>query len=310
MFEFLFKYPPAIFAKGKLVLLASWPAWVMLLLVVLAAGGVGWFLRERRTALSRVRLIGIGIAQTAMIAIILFMLWHPAMSVARLRPQQNVIAVLVDDWRSMGLVDPNGNGKTRLQNAQDLLNNELIPELSKKFQIRLYSFGHDVARIDQAKNLAPDDNATRIGDSLEHITSEASTMPLGAVVMLTDGGDNTGGVDRITLSQVRQLHLPIHTVGFGPEHFAKDIEIADADVPARVLANSRVSANVNFRQHGYEGQKVNLMVRENGHPLAKQEITLKPEADQSETIMFNAGPAGAQLPDRYRSGGGRAECTE
>ena len=293
MFEFLFKYPPAIFAKGKLVLLASWPAWVMLLLVVLAAGGVGWFLRERRTALSRVRLIGIGIAQTAMIAIILFMLWHPAMSVARLRPQQNVIAVLVDDSRSMGLVDPNGNGKTRLQNAQDLLNNELIPELSKKFQIRLYSFGHDVARIDQAKNLAPDDNATRIGDSLEHITSEASTMPLGAVVMLTDGGDNTGGVDRITLSQVRQLHLPIHTVGFGPEHFAKDIEIADADVPARVLANSRVSANVNFRQHGYEGQKVNLMVRENGHPLAKQEITLKPEADQSETIMFNAGPAGA-----------------
>ena len=55
-------------------------------------------------------------------------------------------------------------------------------------------------------------------------------MPLGAVVVLTDGGDNTGGVDRETLAQVRQLHLPIHTVGFGPEHFAKDVEIVDADV--------------------------------------------------------------------------------
>ena len=63
--------------------------------------------------------------------------------------QQNVIAVLVDDSRSMGLVDANGNGKTRLQNAEDLLNNELVPELSKKFQIRLYSFGHDAARIDR-----------------------------------------------------------------------------------------------------------------------------------------------------------------
>ena len=83
-------------------------------------------------------------------------------------------------------------------------------------------------------------------------------------------------------------------------------------LPARVLANSRVNASVNFRQHGYEGQKVNLMVRENGHPLAKQEITLKPEADQSETIMFNAGTtAGAHsFPDRDRSGGRRAECTE
>ena len=292
MFELLFKYPPAIFSKGKLVLLAPWPAWVMILLVLLAAGGVYWFLRERREALTTFRLVAIGIAQTAMIAIILFMLWHPAISVARLRPQQNVIAVLVDDSRSMGLTDA-GDGKSRLQAAEDVLNNDLLPDLSKKFQIRLYSFGHDAERIDQAKSLTPDDNATRIGDSLKHIAAEASTMPLGAVVLLTDGGDNTGGVDRETLAQVRQLHLPVHTIGFGPDHFAKDVEIVDADVPARVLANSRVSAHINFRQHGFEGQKVSLMVRENGHPLAKQEITLKPEADQSETIMFNAGPAGA-----------------
>src|SRR6267154_615931 len=105
MFELLFKYPPAIFSKGKLVLLAPWPFWAMLLLLILAAGGVGWFLREKRGALSTIRLAAIGIAQTAMIAIILFMLWHPAMSVARLRPQQNVIAVLVDDSRSMGLTE-------------------------------------------------------------------------------------------------------------------------------------------------------------------------------------------------------------
>jgi uncharacterized membrane protein len=298
MFEFLFKYPPAIFSKGKLVLLGPWPAWAMLVLLVLAAAAVYWFLRERVAALSRVRLIAIGLAQTAMVAIILFMLWHPAISVARLRPQQNVIAVLVDDSRSMGLVDQGNDGKTRLQDAEGLLNASLLPDLSKKFQIRMYSFGHDAARIDlgpnqQSANLTPNDNATRIGDSLKHIVSEASTMPLGAVVLLTDGGDNTGGVDRETLAQVRQLHLPVHTVGFGPDHFAKDIEIVDADVPARVLANSRVSAHINFRQHGYEGQKVNLMVRENGHPLAKQEITLKPDADQSETVMFNAGPAGA-----------------
>src|SRR5580658_5418709 len=130
MFELLFKYPPAIFAKGKLVLLAPWPLWVMILLVMMAGGAVYWFLRERRAALSVVRLVAIGIAQTAMIAIILFMLWHPAMSVARLRPQQNVIAVLVDDSRSMGLVDPGGNGKARLQNAEDLLNSDLLPEFN------------------------------------------------------------------------------------------------------------------------------------------------------------------------------------
>src|SRR5436305_14030848 len=122
MFELLFKYPPAIFSKGKLVLLAPWSFWALLLLLVLGAGAVAWFLREKRGALTTVRLAAIGMAQTAMIAIILFMLWHPAISVARLRPQQNVIAVLVDNSRSMGLVDQGGNGKSRLQNAEDLLN--------------------------------------------------------------------------------------------------------------------------------------------------------------------------------------------
>ena len=36
-----------------------------------------------------------------------------------------------------------------------------------------------------------------------------------------------------------------------------------------------------------------LIVRENGHPIAQQEIALKPDAEQSETILFNAGAAGA-----------------
>ena len=52
-------------------------------------------------------------------------------------------------------------------------------------------------------------------------------MPLGAIVLLTDGGDNTGGVDRETIAQLRQLRVPVHTVGFGPDHFAKDIEVED-----------------------------------------------------------------------------------
>jgi uncharacterized membrane protein len=38
---------------------------------------------------------------------------------------------------------------------------------------------------------------------------------------------------------------------------------------------------------------VKLIVRENDRPLAEQQIVLKPDADQSETIMFNAGAAGS-----------------
>ena len=47
-------------------------------------------------------------------------------------------------------------------------------------------------------------------------------MPLGAIVLMTDGGDNTGGGvrPRKTIAQLRQLRVPVHTIGFGPDHFA------------------------------------------------------------------------------------------
>jgi uncharacterized membrane protein len=290
MFEFLFKYPLSIFEKGKFVLLSGWPVWLLVLLIAAAGGGLFWNMRRRHGLLTNARSIVIWLAQTALIALVLLMLWHPAISVARLRPQQNVVAVLIDHSRSMGIAD---EGKPRLQNAEDLLDNQLLPDLNKRFQVRLYEFGRDAVRVDQARGLAADDNATRIGDSLKHIAAEAGTMPLGAIVVLSDGGDNTGGIDRDTIEQLRQLRIPVHTVGFGPDHFAKDIEIVDVAAPARALAQSKLSARVAIRQHGYAGATVKLMVRENDHPISEQAIVLKPDAEQSETVVFNAGPAGA-----------------
>jgi uncharacterized membrane protein len=290
MFELLFKYPLAFFSRGKFVLLSPWPVWLMVLLIVIAGAGLFWNIRHRHGMLSNVRAGVIWFAETALIALILFMLWHPAISLARLRPQQNVVAVVLDHSRSMGIAD---DGKTRLASAESLLNDELIPDLKKRFQVRLYSFGRDATRIDQTQGLAADDNATRIGDSLKHIADEAGTMPLGAIVLLTDGGDNTGGVDRDTISRLRQLHVPVHTVGFGPDHFAKDIEIVDVAAPARALPQSRLTARVAIRQHGYSGAKVKLVVRENDHPISQQIVELKPDAEQSETILFNGGAKGA-----------------
>ena len=148
MFEFLFKYPPAIFAKGNFVLLSPWPLWLLLLLI---AGG-------RRRALlvyaaaARVaveaRSIAIWLAQTALFALLLLMLWHPAISVARLRPQENVVAVLVDHSRSMGIAD---DGKPRLAQRRRPAERPAASRLSKRFQVRLYEFGRDAVRVDQAR---------------------------------------------------------------------------------------------------------------------------------------------------------------
>ena len=34
MFEFLFKYPAAVFSRGQFVFLTPWPAWLLILVVI------------------------------------------------------------------------------------------------------------------------------------------------------------------------------------------------------------------------------------------------------------------------------------
>ena len=298
MFEFLFKYPRAVFSKGDLVLVGAWPKWVLALFLVAAAAGLAWLIRSKLPQASpHVRNWKAGVIwllQFAMAALLLILLWQPAIMVAELRPQQNIIAILVDDSRSMSIAD---DGATRESQAVKALEGGVLHELQKKFQIRLYRLDGGMTRIsklDDLKTLAPAP-ATRIGDGLKQLAGEAADLPIGAVVLLSDGADNSGGIDLNTISTFRSRRIPVHTVGFGLEQVPHDIEIDDATVAPRALADSRLAAKVSFHQRGYAGQKSMLSVRDGNKILAARQITLASDGEtQNETLLFNAGAAGSR----------------
>src|SRR6202035_3812631 len=151
-----------------------------------------------------------------------------------------------------------------------------------------------VAKLDELKTMPPA-AATRIGDGLKQLAGEAADLPIGAVVLLSDGADNSGGIDLDTISTFRSRRIPVHTVGFGVEQTPRDVEISDAIVPPRALADSRLAAKVSFHQRGYAGQKAMLTVRDSQKALASREITLASDGQvQNETLLFNAGPAGSK----------------
>ena len=90
------------------------------------------------------------------------------------------------------------------------------------------------------------------------------SLPLGAIVLLSDGADNSGGIDLQTIAAIRRQRLPIHTIGFGREHPDKDVEVTDAVVAARALPQSKLSAVVSLQSYGLSGNKARLSVRDNG----------------------------------------------
>jgi uncharacterized membrane protein len=289
MFEIFFKYPLSLFEKGHFVFLTPWPLWLMASGILVTSALLFWHVRRNHGLLSGLRPIAIWLLETAMAALLLFLLWHPALSVATLKPQQNVIAVLVDNSRTMGIADSSG---TREAAAASVVK-KLMPGLAGRFQVRLYDFGTEPARIQNADQLKPTEPATRIGDALEGLLAESSSLPLGAVVLLSDGADNSGGIDLQTISAIRRQRIPVHTVGFGAEHPKRDVEIEDAVIPARALPQSKLTADVTLQSYGLSGVKTRLSVRDSGKVLASKEIELKADgAVQTESLVFDCGAAG------------------
>src|SRR5580658_6029568 len=300
MFQFFFKYPHSVYDRGQFALLGAWPKWMLLLLIVAAAVGLAWLIRARLAQAAPVirgwRAWVIWGLQTLLAAALLVLLWQPAITIAELKPQQNIIAVLVDDSRSMAISE---DGLTRQAQAVKALQDGVLASLSRSFQTRLYRVDDVPARIDSLNDLRPTAPSTRIGDSLKQLSNQTSDLPIGAVVLLSDGDDNTGGIGADAINALRARHIPVHTVGFGRERAAHDVELDDVVVAPRALADSRIAAKITFHQRGYAGAKVNLTVRDASTPqgklLASRNITLGPDGNlQAETLMFDIGGAGAK----------------
>src|ERR1700751_2355826 len=123
MFEFLFKYPMPVFSKGKFVLLGAWPGWVLLLLIAVCVIGFAVLLWSRlpqaAANISRWRAGAVWLLQSSLIATLLVLLWQPAVTVAELAAQQNVIAVVLDDSRSMAIADSGSDGKATREAAAE-----------------------------------------------------------------------------------------------------------------------------------------------------------------------------------------------
>ncbi len=296
MFEFLFKYPPTVFSKGTFVFLGEWPIWALTIALLAAAAVLGWTIWSRRNAIAPSmrgrRTVVVWLLESLLVCLLLFLLWQPALSIATLRPQQNIVAVVVDDSKSMATLE---DGQSRKDQVLKTLNGGLIKSLQAKFQVRLYRLGDHLERIEKLEQLNASSPATHIGDNLKEVLADSATLPIGAVVLLSDGADNTGGISLETISEIKRQRIPIHTVGFGHEQMAHDIEVTDVLLPGRSLAKSRLEAQVTFHQHGFNSGRAKLAVRESGKVLASRDITLKGEgAAQTESILFNAAEAGVK----------------
>ena len=280
LFEFLFKYRPVVFEKGRLAFAAG-PATYLVIALALAIALPALF------AYARIRLRGgprdravLLALRLAALAIVVIALLHPVLVVSEAVPQRNVVGVLVDDSRSMRIADLNGT--TRADAVRHLLgsrDSSLYAALAQKFVVRLFRFSGNGERVAQLGDLSYDGVRTQLGPALEAARQELTGVPLSGLVLVSDGADNSSGSLTDAVMSLGARHVPVFTVGVGRERFTKDIEVSRVEAPRSVLKGASLVVDVMVAQRGYTGDKVQLIVEDGGRIVSTQSVTLSGDGE-------------------------------
>ncbi len=199
----------------------------------------------------------LGVLQLAFLALVLVLLWRPVLRVEQIRERQNAVAVLVDDSGSMNVADAEKSPVRRAQ-AVAALQGGVLKEIGAHSDLRLFSFSDHANPVDSLQDLQGGAGSTRIGEALDTVTQLAGSVPLAAVVLVTDGADTADSLDEAELAKLAAAGIPVHTVGVGPEQPKNDLEIAQLQVPSSAMAGSTVRATVSIRHQEQKAGKLRL----------------------------------------------------
>jgi len=279
MYEFLFKYPQQVFSDSDFILASGWGMAWLYALAFLCAALVITALVFKRGSLRWWQLATLGTLQLAMLVLVLFVMWQPALVNERLLPGENAVAILLDTSASMAVTD---GDSTRMQQARALLTPEALAELASAYQIQNFAFAETAQELDSFAELPPPGTTSKLGQSILQALRQATSASLGAVIVISDGADNSGVIAQNELSDIIGFGVPVHTVGIGRETIPEDLELEEVQLPSKALAGTTLSARVTIRHD--QGGIARVKVYNGNTFLSTAEIELAP--DQTTTMAF------------------------
>lgn len=323
-----------VLRMDRVFLVQPWPVWVA---VGAAAVALVWVLcfyfRDGsrpswwwKTPMTLVRMLAMGV--------LALMLWQPMLRSERTESTPSMVAVLIDESKSMdlrdrwqkagrkadlvaALGDPNISNATRMEALGRLLNKDdaaLLRGLMAKHSIRVYRFGADVHGAElrkPAKDRTPRPAAdtetiplapgkpqaeqTRIGSAVDYVLQDTTGQPLAGIVLLSDGGQNMGEDPALSARRAADVKAPIYTVGFGDPTPPQDVAVTNLLADEVVRKGDEVVVSVSVRQRGFAGRTVPLTLKLGDQVLQRLNVPLSKEGQKQElNLSFTPSVVGAK----------------
>ena len=231
----------------------------------------------------------------AALALVVFCLFRPTLIVRAAVPQQNVVAVLLDDSRSMQIPDWGDQARGAFLVEQfGTPDSSLMSALSDRFLVRVFRFSSTAERLESAGDLSFSGSQTRLGAALDGAREELAGLPVSGMVLVSDGADTSDVSLADALLGLKAEQLPVYTVGVGSPRLPRDIQIDRVSTPRTVLKDASLLVDVVVTQTGYAGRTVTIYVEDEGRIVGSEELQLpadgSPATAQVRAAATEAGP--------------------
>ncbi len=263
---------------------------LVVLLAVLAFGAALLFYRTtvppvaplRRAILTGIRTLAIGL--------IVLLLCEPVLHVRFTHTSPPVLAVLVDNSRSMRIKDREGDRAVRLRAALD---DPVFARLAGRAEVRYYTFGARLRPWNRtgADTLPLNEGVTDIAGALQTLAEEKERRHIDAAVLLSDGVSTLG---RDPVHDAEQLGLPLFTVGIGDSSEQKDLVVTRTAANELVYADTRAPVSVTVKSSGFDGERIEVTLSEGGRVLDRVPLTLE-QGTREYTVDLSYVPQGEGL---------------
>ena len=307
-------------------------AWGMLLAIALAALTLWLYRRESDLPpLKRWALAGL---RVSLFVTLLVMIARPVLRFTLEGDIRKSILVLIDASASMSIADPRLEADDRKRAAlaagtldpaaglkQDapatqptgdparidlvrsaLANKKLnlLGRLSDDYDLRLASFGEQLADVpteakqspaDAAKKIVPDRGATAVGDAVRSAIAKSRGQPLAGVVLVTDGGSNAGSAPVAAAELARREGVPVYAWGVGVTSL-RDVVVASIGAREVAFIDDPLNVTARVRTTGMAGQPIKVVARLDGRVVGEQTFTPTGDGEDNVELLIEPDKAG------------------
>jgi hypothetical protein len=253
------------------------PLLALLLLLIIPL--VVWLLYRRTTRplTPRWKALLVGL-RSAMLILLLLILMRPVISTWQVNPQETYLAVLVDDSASMQINDlPGGLSRRDAVSNALFADNGIVSPLSDNFQVRVFAFDKTLRRVSGPADLQANGNLSDLDHALAQVAEQLGGLPLSAVVLISDGADNSDGDLMARARDFAARQIAVYSVGVGQSTVPRDVSITEVSAASTILDNSIYEVQVNLTQQGYAGQSARLRVWDADEEVLTQTVVLGPD---------------------------------